>query len=70
MIFTYLSNTGDHVFFNDREAQTIAELFIEEKEARNNRGEELIGTWDIQTTSLRDKKTKGKLHLSLNADVF
>lgn len=69
LVFAYLSNTGDHVFFNAREAQNIAEIFIEVK--RNTQTESfdtkgLIGDWEISTTSLRDKNTKGKLQLFKN----
>jgi CubicO group peptidase (beta-lactamase class C family) len=66
VVFAYLSNTGDQVFFNDREAQNIAELFVEAKRKaipQNTEPEALVGEWEISTTSLRDKKTKGKLVL-------
>jgi hypothetical protein len=66
VVFAYLSNTGDQVFFNDREAQNIAELFVEAKrkaKTQNTEPEALVGEWEISTTSLRDKKTKGKLVL-------
>jgi CubicO group peptidase (beta-lactamase class C family) len=68
VILAYLANTGDNVFFNVSEAQTIAELFIKEKGAINNQTEHLDGKWTINTTSLRGKKTSGTLNFSLNAD--
>lgn len=70
VVLAYLANTGDNVFFNAREAQTIAELFIEAKKVNSTQSEELIGVWNIETTSLRNKKTKGTLNLSLNTDDF
>lgn len=57
------------MFFNAREAQNIAELFIEEKRKTEPQGinpEVLIGEWEISTTSLRNKNTKGTLHLHQN----
>ncbi len=69
VVLAYLSNTGDHVFFNAREAQNIAELFIEAKrrtETEDINPEVLVGEWEISTTSLRNKKTKGTLKLHLN----
>lgn len=62
MVFAILMNTGDHVFFNDREAQTIAELFLPEAE-NPQEIQSIAGQWDIETTSLRNKKTKGKMVL-------
>jgi CubicO group peptidase (beta-lactamase class C family) len=69
VVFAYLSNTGDHVFFNAREAQNIAELFVEAKRRTESQGtnpEVLIGEWEISTTSLRDHKSKGTLQLYKN----
>jgi hypothetical protein len=69
LVFAYLANTGDHVFFNDREAQNIAELFVEAKRYKNytsDKTDALLGQWEISTTSLRDKKSKGTLQLSKN----
>jgi hypothetical protein len=69
IVFAYLANTGDHVFFNDREAQNIPELFVEIKQNKSyvtNNTETLLGQWQINTTSLRDKKSKGTLQLSKN----
>jgi CubicO group peptidase (beta-lactamase class C family) len=66
IVFAYLSNTGDHVFFNDREAQSIAELFLTEKRKLDNFSEEnsnMEGEWQISTTSLRNRKTKGFLRM-------
>ena len=68
VVLAYLANTGDNVFFNAREAQTIAELFINQKRYTHEQIEDLEGKWNISTTSLRDKKTTGTLHLSLNND--
>lgn len=67
VVMAYLANTGNHVFFNAREAQTIAELFLEEETA-NNLTSDFEGKWNITTTSLRDKKTTGTLHLNLNTN--
>lgn len=64
VVFAYLSNTGDQVFFNDREAQSIAEIFVKKvmvKEAHD--ASEINGEWQIETTSLRNKKSIGKLSL-------
>ena len=71
VVFAYVANTGDEVFFNDREAQSIAELFIDVKRNIENKSEvvntvNLIGSWEIETTSLRDKKSKGTLQLHKN----
>ena len=62
VVFAYLANTGDHVFFNDREAQSIAEIFVEKRLTRYETSN-LKGTWAIETTSLRDKKSRGYLEL-------
>lgn len=71
VVFAYIANTGDHLFFNDREAQNIAELFIQDVESTpieiEQQIEQLVGTWHIATTSLRDKKTEGSLLLKKNA---
>ena len=64
VIFAYISNTGDQVFFNDREAQSIAEIFVEKQMNLNENPSNIDGTWEIQTTSLRNKKTSGPLILS------
>lgn len=69
VVVAYLSNTGDHVFFNAREAQNIAELFVEAKRSTEPKGinpEVLVGEWEISTTSLRGKKSDGILELSLD----
>jgi CubicO group peptidase (beta-lactamase class C family) len=66
VVFAYLSNTGDQVFFNDREAQNIAELFVQEKRSKASKTNDSIsieGEWEISTTSLRNKKSKGILKL-------
>lgn len=68
VILAYLANTGDNVFFNVREAQTIAELFIKEKGVINNQTEHLDGKWNINTTSLRGKKTSGSLILNKSSE--
>jgi CubicO group peptidase (beta-lactamase class C family) len=70
VVLAYLANTGDNVFFNAREAQTIAELFIEANKVNNTQSKKLTGSWNIETTSLRNEKTKGILNLSLNTDGF
>lgn len=62
VVLVYLANTGDNVFFNTREAQTLAEIFAQEEiEKQKNLNPVLIGKWNIETTSLRGKKTKGLL---------
>lgn len=67
IVFAYLANTGDHIFFNEREAHSIAELFIHaNRDPDTQLAHELpqvLGAWDIETTSLRDKKTDGTLIL-------
>lgn len=64
VVFAYVANTGDHVFFNDREAQNIAEIFVNESKANEVKNKsEFIGKWEISTTSLRGKKTEGVLDL-------
>jgi len=69
LVFSFLSNTGDHVFFNAREAQNIAEIFLH---AKNNNDEvhkaerKVTGEWKITTTSLRDRKSRGSLSLTAN----
>jgi hypothetical protein len=65
VVFAYIANTGDNIFFNDREAHSISELFLDRpisKEAINT----MIGEWEINTTSLRNKQTSGILKLSEN----
>ncbi len=64
VVFAYLSNTGDQVFFNDREAQSIAEIFVKKVMGMEaNDAVEINGVWQIETTSLRNKKSIGKLSL-------
>lgn len=70
LVFAYLANTGDHVFFNAREAQSIAELFLEEKEFTKTQTENLLGSWQIETSSLRNKDTKGILQLTLDSNAI
>ena len=65
IVFTYIANTGDKIFFNDREAHSIAELFLEEPSSEELTNT-LIGEWEINTTSLRNKKTSGVLKLNMN----
>lgn len=71
LTFVYLANTGDQIFFNEREAQNIAELFLEEKnkEVNNEKDTVLIGTWDLRTSSLRNRKSKGKLDLTVENGI-
>jgi len=70
VVLAYLANTGDNVFFNEREAQTIAELFIKKEDFKNQQTNNLAGTWEIETTSLKGKKTKGVLKLNIKNDAF
>ena len=65
IVFAYLANTGDNVFFNDREAHSIAELFLK-SEPTSVKPDILEGEWEITTTSLRNKKTAGTLKLYKN----
>lgn len=67
LIFAILMNTGDHVFFNDREALTIAEIFLNE-EMDSKKASSITGQWSITTTSLRDKRTKGEVSLSMDGN--
>lgn len=62
LVMAYLANTGDQVFFNDREAHTLAELFLLKKQ---DRLEDIYwnGEWEIETTSLRNKSSNGNFHL-------
>jgi hypothetical protein len=58
-------------FFNDREAQNIAELFVQEKRGKASKTNDSIsieGEWEISTTSLRNKKSKGILKLETDED--
>ena len=66
VVFSYISNTGDHVFFNEREAQIISELFVEAKNESTNQNnyDEIVGSWNIKTRSLRNRKSRGVLTLS------
>lgn len=66
VVFAYLSNTGDQVFFNDREAQSVAEIFVKKIMDRKKSDDlgALEGDWKIETTSLRGKKTIGRLSIS------
>ena len=70
LVFAYLANTGDHVFFNAREAQSIAELFLEEKTFSKTQTQQLLGSWHIATTSFRNKDSEGLLRLSLDEDAM
>lgn len=70
LVFAYVANTGDHVFFNAREAQSIAELFLEEKAFTKTQTQELLGSWHIATTSFRNKDSEGLLRLSLDEDAM
>lgn len=68
VVLAYLANTGDHVFFNTREAQSLAELFVEAANETTNTKLDVSGKWGIQTTSLRGKKTSGVLHIKKNSE--
>ena len=65
IVFTYLANTGDNIFFNEREAHSITELFLE-KTPSEEPANSVLGEWEITTTSLRDKITSGVLRLNKN----
>lgn len=66
VVFAYIANTGDQIFFNDREAQTIAEIFVQAKEESGTpeKLHDIEGKWKVMTTSLRNRKSKGKLELA------
>ncbi|MFZ6053060.1 serine hydrolase domain-containing protein [Halocola ammonii] len=71
LVFAFLSNTGDHIFFNEREAQNIPEIFLHEKDKtdkQNQAQQEIAGEWKIKTTSLRDRRSRGKLSLRTDED--
>jgi CubicO group peptidase (beta-lactamase class C family) len=66
IVLAYLCNTGQNIFFNEREAHTLAEIFLQAKKHKGqekSKKESILGEWAIQTTSLRGKKTKGTLNL-------
>ncbi|WP_375577853.1 serine hydrolase domain-containing protein [Marivirga tractuosa] len=66
IVFAYMSNTGEHVFFNDAEAHAIAKIFLDAKRAKaglNSNSEYLTGVWTGKVTSLYDKRKKAKLTL-------
>ena len=66
VIFAYIANTGDHIFFNEREAHNIAELFVNKnaiKPVNVDNEKRIIGEWDISTTSLRNSKSTGAIKL-------
>ncbi len=67
LTFVYLANTGDQIFFNSREAQIIAEIFLAEKnkEIQTKKDTLLLGKWKIRTSSLRNRRSKGTLDLKL-----
>lgn len=74
IVFAYLANTGDHIFFNEREAHSIAELFIHVKRGFDTGSgvvdSSLTGAWAIETTSLRDKNSEGSLILKRGNQEF
>ncbi len=72
VVFAYLANTGDQVFFNDREAQSVAEIFVKKimDRKRHDDLDVLEGDWKIETISLRDKKTIGRLSISNGQDTI
>lgn len=66
IVLAYMSNTGEHVFFNDAEAHAIAKIFLDAKRAKaglNSNSEYLTGVWTGEVTSLYDKSKKAKLTL-------
>lgn len=66
IVLAYMSNTGQHVFFNDSEAHAIAKIFLDAKRAKidiNSKSEYLTGEWTGIVTSLYDKRKKAKLTL-------
>lgn len=66
IVMAYLTNTGEHVFFNDAEAHSIAKIFLDAKRAQSkdtSNSPDLIGEWKGKVTSLYGKSKKAKLTL-------
>ncbi|WKV14091.1 serine hydrolase domain-containing protein [Marivirga harenae] len=66
IVLAYMSNTGEHVFFNDAEAHAIAQIFLDAKRAKagvNINSEYLTREWTGKVTSLYGKSKKAKLTL-------
>ena len=64
IVFAYLSNTGQNVFFNDREAHSIVEIFYEAKQLNKHEvHEEITGNYRGKITSLKGKSKKASLQL-------
>ncbi|QSE95936.1 serine hydrolase domain-containing protein [Fulvivirga lutea] len=64
LVMAYVANTGSNVFFNDREAQSLAELFLLQDNNMLKNATQLDGEWNIETTSLAGKKSTGLLRVS------
>jgi len=66
IVLAYMSNTGEHVFFNDSEVHSIAKIFLDAKRVKSrdvSSTENLTGVWKGKTTSLYGKNRKAKLTL-------
>jgi len=73
IVLAYMSNTGEHVFFNDSEAHTIAKIFLDAKRAKssdNSSAKDLTGEWKGKVTSLYGKSRKAKLELKTGQNQF
>ena len=71
IVLAYMSNTGEHVFFNDSEAHAIAKIFLDAKRAKSrdiSYLQDLSGVWKGKVTSLYGKSRKAKLELKANQD--
>lgn len=62
-----LYNTGQHVFFNESEAFTIASIFLNSETPSVSPA--ILGEWDICTTSLRDRDTCGTLRIQTQGEL-
>ncbi|WP_027672304.1 serine hydrolase domain-containing protein [Rheinheimera baltica] len=65
LVVAILMNSGEHVFFNEREAHTVAELFIANTQPDNTNL--ITGEWQLCTTSLRNTESCGQLSLQTDS---
>lgn len=59
----WLANTGQNIFFNEREAHILAECFAAELIEEQPQPSAAEGTWKLKVTSIRGKTQKGQLRL-------
>lgn len=64
----WIANTGQHVFFNEREAQVLAECFAAQLINDFHLPTDFEGEWNLEVTSLRGKVKKGNLRLDKNEE--